>query len=1010
MGFFDFLRRKKDGGANQAISNKTISGGIDFVVGQTLYTRNGDPVKLCEIEKYTIIIEYKQERYVRNKELLGKTLFTTNPANIITAEKPVIIDNKAQHDLPIRQVEKNELNTQIEFQKKTEEDRRLNRQQESDKKIIEEPVKEKTALQNREEEYRRQQEQQKIIEHRLMVRDETQKTKEEEQRKKEQARLNRISEIELTVGEFRCNETILYHEVYGDGIFIDFDSSHNYMHIKFADKLNPLRFTYPDSIGIFLFLKKTEKVLKRDEFLKSPQNRQEDLEEREYFSCLCKKSDASLKKAQEEENLLQYGYNDFSDSFDPEIFTKHKVAIREMQLWRSIRNDPYFARVDYDNDKKIYIGKNVVDGFVVDWRDKVCNLYYRYNIYIDNVQYNLSLVRDFEIVTGNYCGFTDKYSKKSEYSSDEESSKIIADEYLLNVINASRRDKKANDIIRTIQRNQYEIITHSETANMVILGCAGSGKTMIMLHRLSYIVFNNKEVDLNSIYIISPTKFLMMENDELSTSLNLAATNRMEARSFNIRILNEYYKRNKTYDHNHFGKTINNNMLQKPFIEHIYSQEFIKKFKEEIQSILFFESENRKNFIEQEETLLIDEFAAFCDEGVEIESIQDIPIKLEAINNYYEEVKIAVSKLPYVNARKKIESLKEQIANNNKNNTISRKKELLEHLVNFWQMQDKEQRKENGEISLKDTMFDSVYGYFDAFSDGFKANKQFLKQHPYLSDRFSDSFELIVQYKPLAERLDRFKRFVLKNDKDYHSELINRLIVDIKNQHHIDLDKVFEFEIFLHMVGCNVTFGCLHEEKVVVFVDEFQDYSSTELDSYAQTFPMAVFNFFGDLRQKVNEKGLSERDFDISSCSSWERFAINENYRNAHQITEFVNSTFDMSMLPIGIDGLVARHDINSRETEIEFSESDRVALIVKNLELYDNIKAKQYMNVFQHCNVIVDEECEIKRGQLNIIPINFVKGLEFEQVFVVPNQMTENEKYVAFTRALNKLYVLDLS
>ena len=96
---------------------------------------------------------------------------------------------------------------------------------------------------------------------------------------------------------------------------------------------------------------------------------------------------------------MKYGYNDFSDSYDSSIHQKHQIAIKELDLWREIRNNPYFARVDHGNNSKFYIGKNAIDGLVVDWRDKICNLYYQYNIYIGNEKHNLSLVR-FEIISG----------------------------------------------------------------------------------------------------------------------------------------------------------------------------------------------------------------------------------------------------------------------------------------------------------------------------------------------------------------------------------------------------------------------------------------------------------------------------------------------------------------------------------------------------------------------------------------------------------------------------------
>ena len=46
--------------------------------------------------------------------------------------------------------------------------------------------------------------------------------------------------------------------------------------------------------------------------------------------------------------------------------------------------------------------------------------------------------------------------------------------------------------------------------------------------------------------------------------------------------------------------------------------------------------------------------------------------------------------------------------------------------------------------------------------------------------------------------------------------------------------------------------------------------------------------------------------------------------------------------------------------------------------------------------------------SRISVIPIEMAKGLEFESVIVVSNFMSDNEKYIAFTRALESLYVAE--
>ena len=56
----------------------------------------------------------------------------------------------------------------------------------------------------------------------------------------------------------------------------------------------------------------------------------------------------------------------------------------------------------------------------------------------------------------------------------------------------------------------------------------------------------------------------------------------------------------------------------------------------------------------------------------------------------------------------------------------------------------------------------------------------------------------------------------------------------------------------------------------------------------------------------------------------------------------------------------------------------------------------------------ITKESVELQRTKWNLMTVEQSKGLEFETVFAVTGRMSENEKYITYTRALNELYVYD--
>lgn len=86
-------------------------------------------------------------------------------------------------------------------------------------------------------------------------------------------------------------------------------------------------------------------------------------------------------------------------------------------------------------------------------------------------------------------------------------SKII-DPFLLKVLEQHRGQSEFTDILRSIQNEQNKIVDYDIEKNMIVQGCAGSGKTMILFHRLANILYNieisSKKITANRIAVIIP--------------------------------------------------------------------------------------------------------------------------------------------------------------------------------------------------------------------------------------------------------------------------------------------------------------------------------------------------------------------------------------------------------------------------------------------------------------------------------------------------------------------------
>lgn len=92
----------------------------------------------------------------------------------------------------------------------------------------------------------------------------------------------------------------------------------------------------------------------------------------------------------------------------------------------------------------------------------------------------------------------------------------LTDLFLKKLLRERRKRGQLTDIIATIQRDQFEIIRTDIKKNMIVQGCAGSGKTQILLHRLYYLRDLLKERDWQNVKIITPNKlFGAYSYDEL---------------------------------------------------------------------------------------------------------------------------------------------------------------------------------------------------------------------------------------------------------------------------------------------------------------------------------------------------------------------------------------------------------------------------------------------------------------------------------------------------------------
>ena len=242
--------------------------------------------------------------------------------------------------------------------------------------------------------------------------------------------------------------------------------------------------------------------------------------------------------------------------------------------------DFYITYNNQDLEDKIYIGKKGISDdnsnqIVYDWRSPVGQRYYlkneikfKYNEYY----YKLLLRRALEIKNKQLIRYND------EYVEGEALYDGLTDPFLLEVIKEKRTDNVLTDIIKTIQSNQNKIITNDLEKNMVIQGCAGSGKTMILLHRLSYLLFNNKHINKESVKIITPNNIFNKHIDHLARELELDKIERLTVESYYIsKLCSAGVNPNIATSPVKSESTIDNS-----YVNYIYSEDFLIRAKKYI--------------------------------------------------------------------------------------------------------------------------------------------------------------------------------------------------------------------------------------------------------------------------------------------------------------------------------------------------------------------------------------------------------------------------------------------
>lgn len=692
------------------------------------------------------------------------------------------------------------------------------------------------------------------------------------------------------------------------------------------------------------------------------------MEELEYENKKLNKIEEKLDiiKKEEEQVLLtlpkKYSHNP--------ILLSNLMSITATKITNiaKIKERPYFARIDFKDDKKqnkekIYIGKIGVldlDGNIVitDWRAPISTLYYDSNL--GRVEYiapegivkgDMSLKR--QIIISNKR-VTDIFDVDS-----------VSDDELLKPYLGANADNRLKNIVASIQGEQNYIIRKGIEKNIVVQGVAGSGKTTVALHRIAYLMYNNSDkYKADQFMVIGPNKFFI---NYISNVLpDLDAGNAVQL------TIEELAK--KFIDEDILFEDVTKNLSD--IIDNGVEKKYLK-FK------------NSMDYYRLLDNYLNDVESGFISaKGLVINNIQVLSKK--DIENVYKTVNGSC-------VSQKLEMTSKVIANRLKNNN-----DVYEYIKNSMDTLCQNEKDVNRKRNLIKKEFDMLK---ELTSNGFEKQLKKLLN--------IDKVKVLNIYSDFVSSLDGM--IELKSDTMY--------LLKKKTCQNEDIAALLYIKYYL--------FGNEKFKKYrQVVVDEAQDFGKFTFYMLKLLISNATFSIFGDIAQGIySYKSIDDFNEILEDIfKEAEYIKLKKSYRTSIEIMNEANKIskeigLDEALPVIRSAGPVIKSKINKSDKENyivnqvkKYKEAGfkSIAIIYKNQKELVNMNKKLKENNIE--SEIIYKDQEKYEGGICLLTSYLSKGLEFDVVIIADaedeiykydNRLDMKLLYVSMTRALHKLELI---
>ncbi|MCE5221918.1 MAG: AAA family ATPase [Clostridium sp.] len=673
------------------------------------------------------------------------------------------------------------------------------------------------------------------------------------------------------------------------------------------------------------------------------------------------------------------------DYFDHENYVQeesYRTIDKRLMEYMKLKESPYFGKVTFkENDEvpeDMYVGKygltleNSYEPLIVDWRAPIAALFYKGTL--GKASYNPpSGEIDADILSRKQL-----IVKKGVLKGVFDSALDVKDEILQMVLTENSSDK-LKDIVMTIQKEQDEIIREDRNKIVVVNGVAGSGKTTIALHRISYLLYNFRKQFGDKVLIFGPNDIFMDyiaqvlpslgESNIKQTTFEKFAKKELGLESVNVKSFGSYIE-----------DAMNGDEAALKEYKYKSSKEFMQLLNSSIEVL------DKEYF----------KIQAIKFKGEEIVSVKEIE---ELFTVYYKD-------MPLFRRSEKIKRILTSKIKDKRDEEIYKLNAELKEKINNLSKEELEMEKNHIEylkrIKIKEIVRE-VINSRNELDTWIKA------------ETIIDVYRNIVKLKEIneyTETLNNVDNRILSTTLSAHNEILKE---QVDNLGYMDLAGIFYLKVKLQ--GLKV-----REEIKHIVIDEAQDYSFMQFEIIKEMTGCKSYTIVGDSNQRLitssKEPAMLHLD-EVFKGSDIEikKYELNKSYRSTQEIMEYANQFLkEEKIIPL----------VRSGESVIEeevSSENDFINTLISIIEDYEEdgheniaviFKGKKELNKFAHLikeKISIqnlDNEDIIYKGGKVLIPAYLAKGLEFDGVIIVENKEIQPlVKYIMCTRALHRLSII---